>query len=620
VLPSAFAQEENLRIRRLTAAGAVIVVGSMVLAGCSAPEQESEVITGTEITVAWNDSFREFNNLTVTGNATANANIVYLANKNFTYYNDVPELVQDTDFGTYEKTSDDPLTVKYTVNDDINWSDGTPVDAADMLLAWAANTTHLNTLGSDEVVTDEETGEVTGADGQVFFNSGAVEGNGLDLVSETPEISDDGKSLTYVYDDPYVDWEVATGIGVGVSAHGTMQLAFPDKDYSGEDAKDALITAIQDNDPAVLSAVSEVWNNGYRFSDMPEEPQKTLSNGAYTITDLVNDQYVTLTANPEFTGKSPAYEKITVRFITDPQAQIQALENGEVDIVSGQPTADLLTQVQALSGIEYEGQAEGTYEHVDVQVTNGGPFDAATYGGDEAKALAVRQAFFMTVPRQEILDKIIIPLQDNAELRNSNVFVPGTENYEAAIEENGYAEREVDIEGAQALLAEAGVTEVTARVLYGSTNTRRQQEFELMRQSAALAGITLVDAGSTTWGSDLSEKTDAYDVALFGWQSTSLAVGESGPNYQTGGINNYFGWSNTEVDDLFDGLQTETDADAQRDTLIEAETLIADQYWTLPIYQFPGLTAWDDQIDGVSPAFLSPTFFWNFWEWAPADA
>jgi peptide/nickel transport system substrate-binding protein len=592
----------------------------MVLAGCSAPEQESEVIGGTEITVAWNDSFREYNNLTVTGNATANANIVYLANKNFTYYNDVPELVQDTDFGTYEKTSDDPLTVKYTINDDINWSDGTPVDAADMLLAWAANTTHLNTLGSDEVTTDEETGEVTGTDGQVFFNSGAVEGNGLDLVSETPEISDDGKSLTYVYDDPYVDWEVATGIGVGVSAHGTMQLAFPDEDYSGEDAKDALITAIQDKDASVLSAVSETWNNGYRFSDMPEEPQKTLSNGAYTITDLVNDQYVTLTANPEFTGESPAYEKITVRFITDPQAQIQALENGEVDIVSGQPTADLLTQVQALSGIEYEGQAEGTYEHVDLQVTNGGPFDAATYGGDEDKALAVRQAFMMTVPRQEILDKIIIPLQDNAELRNSNVFVPGTENYEASVAENGYAELEVDIDGAKALLAEAGVTEVTARVLYGSTNTRRQQEFELMRQSAALAGITLVDAGSTTWGSDLSEKTDAYDVALFGWQSTSLAVGESGPNYQTGGINNYFGWSNSEVDDLFDGLQTETDADAQRDTLIEAETLIAQQYWTVPIYQFPGLTAWDDQIEGVSPAFLSPTFFWNFWEWAPADA
>jgi peptide/nickel transport system substrate-binding protein len=589
----------------------------LVLSGCSAPEQESEIITGTEITVAWNDSFREYNNLSVTGNATANTNIIYMANKNFFYYNDVPELVQDTDFGTYEKTSDDPLTVEYTINDDVTWSDGTPVDAADMLLNWAANTTNVNTVA--EVESDED-GAVTGAEGQVFFNSGATEGNGLDLVTEIPEISDDGKTLTYVYDDPYVDWEVATGLGVGVSAHGTMQLAFPDEDYSGEEAKEAFITAIQEGDAAVLGPVSEVWNNGYRFSDMPEEPQKVLSNGAYTITDLVNDQYVTLTANPEFSGVKPAYEKITVRFITDPQAQIQALENGEVDIVSGQPTADLLTQVQGLSGIEYEGQAEGTYEHVDVQVANGGPFDPATYGGDEAKAALIREAFFKTVPREEILEKIIIPLQENAELRNSSVFVPGTENYDVSAETNGYSDYAVDIEGAKALLAEAGTPAITARVLYGSTNTRRQQEFELMRQSAALAGITLIDAGSTTWGSDLSEATDAYDVALFGWQSTSLAVGESGPNYQTGGINNYFGWSNAELDALFDELQTETDADAQRDLLVEADTMIASQYWTVPIFQFPGLTAWNDQVEGVKPAFLSPTYFWNFWEWAPVEA
>jgi peptide/nickel transport system substrate-binding protein len=608
-----------LKIRRLAAAGAFVAASALVLSGCSAPEQESEVIEGTEITVAWNDSFREYNNLSATGNATANANIVYLANKNFTYYNDVPELVQDTDFGTYEKTSDDPLTVKYTIKDGVNWSDGTPVTAADMLFNWAANTTHLNTVTGDDVTTDEETGEVTDQAGGTYFNNGASEGIGLDLVSETPEISDDGQSLTYVYDNPYVDWEVATGIGVGVSAHGTMQLAFPDEDYTGEEAQDAMIKAIQDKDAAVMGPVSEVWNNGYRFSDMPTEPQKVLSNGAYTITDLVNDQYITLTANPEYTGSDkPKYEKITVRFITDPQAQIQALENGEVEIAAGQPTADLLTQVQGLDGIEYKGQAEGTYEHVDLQVTNGGPFDAATYGGDEEKAALVRQAFMKTVPRQDILEKIIQPLQEDAELRNSNVFVPGTDNYEASVAENGYVDDyALDIEGAKALLAEAGVTNPTARVLYGSTNTRRQQEFELMRQSAELAGITLVDASSTTWGVDLSTKQSAYDIGLFGWQSTSLAVGESAANYQTGGLNNYYGWSNDELDGLFEDLQTETDADAQRDILIDAEKIVESNYWTVPIYQFPGLTAWSDQVEGVKPAFLSPTYFWNFWEWAP---
>ena len=609
-----------MKLRRLAVAGATIATGALVLSGCSAPQQESEVIGGTEIRVAWNDTFREYNNLTATGNATANTNIIYLANKGFNYYNDVPELVRDEDFGTYEKTSDDPLTIKYTVNEDVKWSDGTPVDAADMLLNWAANTTHVQTVTSDEVTTDEETGAVTDQAGGVFFNSGATEGQGLDLVSEVPEISDDGRSLTYVYDAPYVDWEVATGSGVGVSAHGTVQLAFPEEDYSGEEAKEVLIEAIQNEDAAILGPVSESWNNDYRYSDMPEEPQKYLSNGAYVISDMVAEQYVELTANPDFTwGEKPKYETITVRVIEDPQAQVQALENGEVDIVAGQPTADLLQQVEGLDGIVFEGQAEGTYEHVDVQVTNGGPFDPAAYGGDEAKAALVREAFFKTVPRQEILDKLIIPLQENAELRNSVVFVPGSENYEASVAENGFPEYEVDIEGAKALLAEAGVPAVDVRVLFAQGNTRRQQEFELMRQSAAQAGFNLIDASSATWGVDLSTQPNAYDAALFGWQSTSLAVGESGPNYQTGGINNFYGWSNDEIDALFTELQTETDPEAQLDILVEAETLIADQYWTVPIFQFPGLTAWSDQIANVKPAILSPTYFWNYWEWAPAE-
>ena len=35
------------------------------------------------------------------------------------------------------------------------------------------------------------------------------------------------KKITFVYDEPYVDWELVGPIGV--SAHGTYALAFPDE-------------------------------------------------------------------------------------------------------------------------------------------------------------------------------------------------------------------------------------------------------------------------------------------------------------------------------------------------------------------------------------------------------
>ncbi|GAB3126406.1 ABC transporter family substrate-binding protein [Glaciibacter psychrotolerans] len=607
-----------MKIGRLAAAGSLVAATALILSGCAVP-RSSEVIGGTSIKVAWNDPLQEYNTLTSTGNAATNNNIWYLANQSFNYYNSKSELVKNTDFGTYKVESEDPLTVKYTVNKDVTWSDGTPVDAADLLLTWAAQTTHLSNV---EAEYDDE-GNVTNQDALdkgVFFDGGATPGVGLDLVSKTPTIGDDGRSLTLVYDEYYVDWELA--FPVGVSAHGTAQLAFPDKKYSGADAKKAFIKAVQDKDTTFLSTFAKAWSNDYKFLDMPKEKQKTLSNGPYTITDLKDQQYVTLTARKDYTsGPSTKYQKVIVRVIPDPQAQITALQNGEVQIAAGQPTADLLTQIKGTAGIEYKSSPDATYEHVDLQVTNGGPFDPKTYAGDAEKARLVREAFLKTVPRQDIVDKLIKPLQDDAVLRESNVFLPGTPGYEASVKAGAFTAFDtVDIEGAKANLATAGVTDPQVRLLYGSTNTRRQQQFELIRQSAALAGITVIDGGSETWGSDLSSKPDAYDAALFGWQSTSTAVGESQANYIPGGLNNFFGWDDKEVTATFKKLMTETDPAKQQALLVDAEQGIAAQAWTVPIFQFPGVTAWSDKVTGVDPAFLAPQYFWNFWDWAPSDS
>ncbi|MBC7517721.1 MAG: ABC transporter family substrate-binding protein [Microbacteriaceae bacterium] len=607
-----------MKLKRLWIAGAIITSGAILLSGCSVP-RASEVIGGTSINTAWNDPLQEYNVLSATGNAAANNNIFYLANSSFNYYNNKNELVKNTGFGTYSVESKDPLTVKYTVNEGVKWSDGTPVDGADLLLTWAAQTTHLTNV---EEKTDAE-GNVTNQaelDAGVFFNAGATKGVGLDLVSKTPTLSDDNRSITMVYDKYFVDWELS--FPVGVSAHGTVQLAYPNKKYTGEDAKKAFITAVQKKDSAFLSPVAKAWSNDYKFVDMPKEKQKVLSSGPYVITDLKDQQYVTLTARKDYTwGPSPKFQKVIVRVIGDPQSQITALQNGEVRIASGQPTADLLTQIKGLAEVKYKSAPEATYEHVDLQVTNGGPFDPKTYGGDAGKAKLVREAFLKTIPRQDILEKLIRPLQPDAKLRQSTMFLPGTDGYAATIKEGSYSVYDkVDIEGAKANLAKAGAAAVSVRFLYGKTNTRRQQEFELIRQSAALAGITVVDGGSTTWGQDLQSKPNDYDAALFGWQSTSLAVGESQANYIPGGLNNYYGWGDKKVTSIFDELMTETDKQKQQSLLVEAEKAVAAQSWTVPIFQFPGVAAWSEKVTNVDPAFLAPQYFWNFWQWAPAKA
>ncbi len=81
-----------MRIRRLGAAVATIGVGAIVLSGCSAPEAEEDsgLDEGTSVSAAWNQAFYAYNGNTSYGNATANANIIYLTNPGFNYYNNVP--------------------------------------------------------------------------------------------------------------------------------------------------------------------------------------------------------------------------------------------------------------------------------------------------------------------------------------------------------------------------------------------------------------------------------------------------------------------------------------------------------------------------------------------------
>ncbi|MFM9877672.1 MAG: ABC transporter family substrate-binding protein [Rhodoglobus sp.] len=602
-----------MRIKRLATTVATVAAGALILSACAAPQ--SEIVGGSSLSVAWNQPFYSYNSSTSFGNATANANIIYSTNSGFNYYDNTPALVKDTSFGTYEKVSDDPLVVKYTIADGVKWSDGTAVDAVDLLLNWVALSGAYNTPDFDSSeFTDPDTGEFTDdfPTDVVFFDSGADPSNpqGLGLVSTLPEVSDDKKSITMTYDAPYVDWEIAF-TSAGVPAHVLGEKALEAADPAA--GKDAVLKAITDKDEAALASLSNFWNNGFNFTEMPSDTDLVIGNGPYTITDFVADQYVTLTANKQYTGANlPKVEEITVRFIPDPLAAVQALQNGEVQVISPQATADVADALAALD-VTVVGGSEGTYEHIDLQ------FDQSKSGNFNNPL--IREAFMKIIPRQEIVEKLIKPLQPEAEVRNSQVFLPGADGYDESVAANGSdAYAEVDIEGAKALLAEAGVTNPEVCMLFSSTNPRRANEFLLIQQSGALAGINVTDCSSPDWGGLLGTP-GAYDASLFGWQSTSLGVTGSSPTFKTGGINNLNFYSNSEVDDLLTQLDSEFDPAKQIEIQQQVDALLWGDFYGVTIFQFPAVTAYDQNaIANIAPGPLSPTIFWNIWDWEPVVA
>ncbi|MFV0406889.1 MAG: ABC transporter family substrate-binding protein [Propioniciclava sp.] len=608
--------------RKLVAAAAVAVSGLMMLNGCT-PDTSSNQSTGPTAasqtaTIAWNQGFFSYNVDTTSGNATANANILYLTNDSFTYYDGDLNLVPNESFGTYEKISDEPLTITQTIAETATWSDGVPVTPADLVLQWGAVSGHFNTIKQDQVTYDPDTQEIssTNEGSDVYFDAADPS---RALITETPTV--DGNTITYSYSKPYIDWEHNLLFGAsswGLPAHIIGQRALGIEDPA--EAATAVLTAFQNDDQESLSKISNVWNVDYNFKNTPAEPELLIGTGPYTISALAEEASVELGRNGNYTGShEPSIDKIVVRIIADAQASVQALQNEEVLATQPQATADILTSMEALAGVTVLNDAGGTYEHVDMAMNNGGPFDPETYDGDANKARLVRAAFLSTIPRQRIVEDIIKPLNPEAVIRNTFTIVPGSPDYDAMVAANGMDATyggEANLARAKELLAEAGVsTPVAVRFMYAEGNTRRAQQFQLIKESAETDGLfQLEDGARQDWGPKLTDTT-VYDAVVFGWQSTTTAVGESDANFRTGAQNNFYGYSNAEVDAEFDKLQVEFDPAKQQEILQSAEKLLVDDAFGLILYQHPQPTAVSNRLGNFSSIAISPTLFWNYWEW-----
>ncbi|WP_354575747.1 ABC transporter family substrate-binding protein [Frigoribacterium sp. UYMn621] len=590
--------------KSLVAALLVLAVAGIALSGCTAT-----VTKGSTVRVAVSQAFSSYNAKTSFGNVAANAGIVTATNSQFNYYDNRPALQKDESFGTYQVVSKQPFRVKYTIRDGVKWSDGAAVDGADLLLSWAANSGALNTPGFDnESYTDPDTGRYTKPfpAGVVHFDG--FSGNGLQLVTKTPVIGDDNRSLTLTYDHPFVDWELV--FGVGLPAHVVAQKALGVEGATR--AEDALVTAIQKRDTAKLSKIARFWDTGFDFTTMPEDKSLVIGTGPYTLTGLTATG-ATLTANPHYSGDHrPKFERVELRFITDPLAAVAALRAGQVDVISPQPSADVAKALLSVDNATVLSGSDGPYEHLDLQFSHSrnGTFDDPV----------VRNAFLKTVPRQKILDDLIVPLQEEARLRSSQVFLPGEQGYATSVRANGSsAYATVDIEGAKTLLAQAGVVGPQVCILFDPSNPRRVAEYTAIRDSAALAGFTVTDCSSTDWRQLLG--TDgAYDASLYALRPSSLAVSAVSAAFLSDspvGNDNFY--ANPDVDALIDSLSATADRSQQRAILQKIDARVWADAYGVPLYQFPAVTAFNDHVRGVAPSPLSPNLLWNVWDWSPAD-
>ena len=591
-----------MRFGRISKAVGVTAVAALALSACAANTGTGTgdgAATGGEVRVVEVNAFSSFNSMSADGNVDINGKVAYATHSGFNYINNDLDVVPIEEFGTYEVLSEDPLSVKYTVNEGVTWSDGEAVDAGDLLLAWAVQSAHF-----DDGTADPESGEVT--KGTNYFNyAGDTTGLGL---TDVPEVGDDGRSITLEYSKPFADYEVAFGAmtdgGISIPAH----VVATNAGLADEAALVELIQTAPAGDPEKpeerpeLEAVAEFWNSGFDTKSLPTDPALFLSNGPFIVSDMVPDQSMTLIRNEDYDwGPQPKVDEITVRYIGEAPAQVQALQNGEVDIIAPQASADTVEQLEALEGVTVEQGNQLSYDHLDLNFN--GVF----------KDAKVREAFMKTVPREQIVDTIIRKLNPEAAPLDSQLFLADQEAYAETIKNNGSdAYAEVDIDGAKELLAGA-TPEV--RIMYNRDNPNRLDAYTLIAESAAQAGFKVVDGGlgGSDWGAALGD--GSYDATIFGWISSGVGVTGVPQIFGTDSGSNFNKFSSPDADALMAELIVETDSAAQDKLQVEIDKLIWDSFYGLPLFQSPGVDAYADTVTGVQYMPNQTGVWWNFWEW-----
>jgi peptide/nickel transport system substrate-binding protein len=590
-------------LRRGIVAAAVV---SLVIGGVTACTTPDVVVDGSTVTVAFDQPITSFNDHTSFGNTSANSAIRGATSSSFAYYDSTAHLVLDESFGQMSVVSQKPFAVQYTLAAGLTWSDGVPIDSADLLLAWAADSGALNTAGFDPTrFVNSVTGQFEQFPDDVVFFDGAAR-SGLEHARSEPLLGDDGRSITIIFDRYLVDWQLA--FELTMPAHVVGATVMPgvsrDDESPGVAAKNAVIAAIEAADTASLHDIAQAWNSAYVVAGadeaVAEGARDVVTSGPYSVESLVAGESITLTVNPHYRGAlKPHFETVVVRTVSDPLEAVAALRTGEVDVIAPRPSDAVVTALRDDPTITVDRAPSVRWEHLDLQFAGG--------ANDTFENPLLRQAFLATVPRQAIVDELVRPSDAEAVVRTTFVGPPVA----------GERVAQPDISLARSLIELAAVKTPEVCVLFDPANPQRVAEFTAIQTSAEEAGFDVTDCSRRDWEGFLGI-SGAYDAALFAWRETSAAVTAPEAWLRSDSqISNFSNYDNPAVDALLDQLRASTTDDERLDIRAQIDVILAEDHYGLPLFDHPAIVAYRSDVDGVAPGAFAGGLLWNLWDWQP---
>ncbi|MFC4337303.1 ABC transporter family substrate-binding protein [Salininema proteolyticum] len=453
-----------------------------------------------------------------------------------------------------EKTSDDPLTVKYTLKEGAGWSDGTPFSLDDAIFTWH------HQAANEEWCTAE------------CQPAGSDWGPNVEDITE----ADEGKAIEVVYKDGFQHPEWLLQPLFSAPVH------WVEEEGGFTDWK---------TDPEVMGAASK-WLN---------ETTPELSNGPYQPTDAKLGEYVIYEPNPEWKGENkPTLDKLTLEAIEGGMGPIvDAQRNGEIHGGSiGAFNIDEVAKLDGSTGINYMVGGSSKWSHIDMNTES-------EFLADEK----MRQAVFTAIKIDDLNSRIYPDM--GVERRGSHIFAEDSEYYEDWGKE--FNQGLGDVDAAKKILEDAGYEldgdtlktpegkAVSLTFRASPDSKRRQQTAEIVQAQLAKIGIEVKIKGfSSNQFSDVLSNAE-FDLIVFGWSGSPAFAGAPSQYWRSDSGSNFGKLEVEGLDEVIDNILTTSDSAKAAEYANEADKMATEAAYSLAINTDPNLYLSSDQLVNVRP-------------------
>jgi oligopeptide transport system substrate-binding protein len=302
-------------------------------------------------------------------------------------------------------------------------------------------------------------------------------------------------------------------------------------------------------------------------------PGSYVGNGAYTLSEWVPNDRVTLLKNPRFyDAQNVKIDRVVFHPTSDYEAALRRLRAGELDMQSKMPTGRI-DWIRANIPETIDPKPILTVEYY--------PFNLARKPLQDVR---VREALSLALDRETLQNKVVKVGYPPA----YSIVPPGTANYPGGValpfKDMPFPQR---LERARQLMQDAGYGpnkpfKTTMSVRSASAEARRVPAAiqEMWRQIFVDAEIVQMDAA--VFYNQLRQHD--FDIGLAGWVGDFNDAANFLDLFRTGNTNNNGQYRNPAYDALLDRANLERDLGRRGELLAEAEALMLRDHPLIPSF------------------------------------